>query len=424
MLLSSGRIEGSDLLECYLKAKEHDPQYLSVYYENRAQQILPKQSRSQLLPQVQGSYSSNYYDYTEAPDVYNDYRGDRLLVSLRQTVFNIPRLIDLDQNKLRARSGDLKLLDAKNSLMLKVSEAYFKHLYAIDLLEVLLEEEKTLVENLKTIGFLVTAGEGTLVDLNDAEARKAEIDFRVIEARNQTELTRHELERLRGEKLDSVAALSESVPITGPFPESIDEWVKEVKEKNPLVRYYAMYADIAKDEVKKQKAQHLPTLDLVGQYNKSDTTDYVKTPNTAYYSGGIQVSIPLWSSGYTSYKVQEFRERHTQSIKDYEKVLSDTIQNLRNSFLGVRSSILKVKSAQAYLNASQTALTSTRMGYRSGVRTVVDVLNATSSFYKAKGELLQVRIDYVIQKLRLLYWNGGIDESSLAEINQYLIGRQ
>jgi outer membrane protein TolC len=84
----------------------------------------------------------------------------------------------------------------------------------------------------------------------------------------------------------------------------------------------------------------------------------------------------------------------------------------------------KVKSAQAYLNASQTALASTRIGYKAGVRTIVDLLNATSSFYKAKGDLLQVRIDYVIQKLKLLYWNGGIDESSIAEVNSCLIGRQ
>ena len=64
------------------------------------------------------------------------------------------------------------------------------------------------------------------------------------------------------------------------------------------------------------------------------------------------------------------------------------------------------------------------MGYQSGVRTIVDLLNATSSLYKAKGDLLQVRIDYVIQKLKLLYWSGGIDESAIAETNEYLIGRQ
>jgi outer membrane protein len=134
--------------------------------------------------------------------------------------------------------------------------------------------------------------------------------------------------------------------------------------------------------------------------------------------------MPLWTSGYTSYKVQEYTERHAQAVKDYERALSDAIQNLRSAFLGVHSSISKVKSAQAYLNASQTALTSTRMGYQSGVRTIVDLLNATSNLYKVRGDLLQVRIDYVIQKLRLHYWNGGIDENSISEINGYLIGKQ
>ena len=176
--------------------------------------------------------------------------------------------------------------------------------------------------------------------------------------------------------------------------------------------------------VRKQKAQHLPTLDLVGIYNKSNTTDYVKTPNTTYFAGGIQVSMPLWSSGYTTFKVQEFRERHAQAVKDYERALSDATQSMRTSFLGVHSSMSRIKSAQAYLNASETALTSTRMGFKAGVRTIVDLLNATSNVYKAKGDLLQVRIDYVVQKLKLLYWNGRIDENAIAEVNGYLAGRQ
>jgi outer membrane protein len=424
VLLSAGKLEGFDLLECYLKAKQHDPQYLSVYHEFRAQQTLPKQSRSLLLPQVQASYGSTKYDFTDAPDTYKDYWGDRFSVSLRQTIYSRAKSIDLDQNKLRALSGELKLLDTKNGLMVRVSEAYFKHLYAIAYLKVLLEEEKATAENLKMIGLLSDAGETTLADVHDAEARKAEVDFRIVDSRNQAEITKYELERLVGEDIDSIASLSEDIAIVGPSPENIDHWIGGVRERNPVVRYYALASDIMKDELKKQKAQHLPTVDLVGFYNRTNTNDYVKTSTTTYYAGGVQISMPLWTSGNMSYKTEEFREKHAQAVKDYERALSDAIQSLRNSFLGVHSSISKAKSAQAYLNASQTALTSTKIGYQSGVRTIVDLLNATSSLYKAKGDLLQVRIDYVMQKLRLLYWNGGIDESSISEINGYLTGKE
>lgn len=425
LLLSGEKLEGSDLLECYHKAKEHDPQYLSVYHEYKAQQTLPRQSWSQLLPQVYGSYGSTNFDFTEAPETYTNYKGDRLNITLRQPIFNLAKFIDVGQNKLRASSGELKFLDTKNNLMIRVSEAYFRHLHATEYLEVLLEEEKATTENLKMIRLLFGAGETTLVDLHDAEARKSEVDFRLIDARNRTEITRHELERLIGGKIGPIAHLSEDIAISSPSPENIEDWVKEVKDKNPVVRYYALSSDIMKAELRKQKAQYLPTFELVGSYSKSNTTaEYVKTDTTAYYAGGFQISMPLFTGGYIYYKVQEVSERHAQAVKDYEKALSDAIQNVRNSFLGVHSSISKVKSAQAYLNASQTVLISTKIGYQSGVRTIVDLLNATTSFYKAKGELLQVRIDYVIQKLKLFYWNGRIDENSIAEINKYLVGRQ
>jgi outer membrane protein TolC len=306
--LSGGRSEGFDLLECYYKAKNHDPLYLSIYHEYRAQQTLPKQSWSQLLPQIQGSYGSTNYDFREAPTTYTDYRGNRLSLSARQTVFNLAKFIDLDQNKLRALSGESKLLDAKNYLMIRVSEAYFKHLHAVEYVKVLQEEEKSTAENLNMVRRLSQAGESTLVDLHDAEARKAEVDFRVIEARNEAEMTRQELERLIGEKVGSIAFLSEDIAIVGPSPENIKDWIAEVKEKNPIVRYYALASDIMKDEIKKQRAQHLPTVDLVGYYNKTNTNDYVRTANISYYAGGFQISMPLWMRAGISFKVREVRE--------------------------------------------------------------------------------------------------------------------
>jgi outer membrane protein len=414
--------EASDLLDCFLKAKEYDPQYRAVYHQYKAEQTLPKQSWAQLLPQVQGSYSSMNYDYTKAPELYQDYRGESLNITLRQPLFSATKLLDLKQNKARALSGELRLLDAKNTLMIKVAEAYFKHLHAIDTLKVLQEEEKATAENLRMVKLLSHAGEASLVDLHDAEARKAEVDFRAVDATNTAEITRQELERLVGEKIDSVASLSEDIAIARPSPENIQDWIEGVKEKNPIVKYYALTSDIAKDELRKQKAQRLPTLDLVGLYSDRNTNNDTETAKTRYYAGGFQISMPLWTSGYLSYRAQEFTERHAQATKEYERVLSDTIQNLRSSFLGVHASLAKVKSAQAYVTASQTALASTKMGYQSGVRTVVDLLNATSSLYKAKADLLQVRIDYFVEKLRLLYWNGRIDEDSLGEINGYLAG--
>lgn len=424
LALAWGQAWGVDLVDSFRKASKHDPAYLAASHEAMAQKALPKQSRSQLLPQIQGSYSYNTYDYREAPESYENYSGENFNINLRQPVFNAMKFVDLGQNKLRALSGELKLLDIRNNLMIRVSEAYFRHLHARDYLEQLGEEQKALEENLKMITKLSRAGEATLVDLHDAEARKAEVDFRVIEGSNQVEITRQDLERLLGERVDTIASLSDNLDTTSPPSESMDDWIRDVKEKNPAVRYYAMGADIARYEMRKQQAQRLPSVDFVGFFTNRNTNNDVQSPRLSYFGAGIQASMPLWTSGTITYKVQEYRERHAQSLKEYERVLSDALQAARAAFLGVRSSSSKVTSARAYLNASQTALASTKMGYQSGVRTAVDLLNATSSLYKAKAELLQVRIDYVMQKLKLLYWNGTLNEGSLAEINNYLIGRQ
>ncbi len=81
-------------------------------------QTLPNQALSLLFPQVSSHFSATKYDFKEAPYHYVNYLGTNANITLRQTIFNADRFIELHQNKQRATASDFKFTDATNNLIL------------------------------------------------------------------------------------------------------------------------------------------------------------------------------------------------------------------------------------------------------------------------------------------------------------------
>ena len=55
-----------------------------------------------------------------------------------------------------------------------------------------------------------------------------------------------------------------------------------------------------------------------------------------------------------------------------------------------------------------------------GTRTIVDVLNATTTLYDAKQKLSNARYEYLINQLNIEYARGTLNENDLIQLNNTL----
>ena len=60
------------------------------------------------------------------------------------------------------------------------------------------------------------------------------------------------------------------------------------------------------------------------------------------------------------------------------------------------------------------------LGYESGVRTGVDVLNSQRELYRTKRDLSQARYSWLVGRLRLKAATATLNDNDLAEINSLL----
>lgn len=409
-----------DLFEAYMKAKQNDPEYLSALYEHRATLTLPEQAVSRVLPQLSFFYSVSNYRFVEDRGVYNDYSAEQGVLSFRQTIFDLPSFIEISQSDKRTKASEAKLINAELNLIRRVSDAYFEYIYAEEFLRVLREEKKAFEQQLTLAKRLFEAGESSLTDVHDAEARYYDVLFRETEAERNLHVKRRNLERLIGEEPKQVLSLQRKLIFENLVPPDVKGWSEIVRNENPYVRFFALQREIAEDELRKQKAQWLPNLSIFSSFTRTNTRDYLEVKPLSYVTVGVQINWNILSGGYYDAKTKEARERLNQAQKDYEKALSDMIQGVVDSFFSVKSSQASILSTESLVRANELALESTKKGFAAGIRTFVDILNAEANLYKAKLNFVKSNHDYVKSLINLYFYSGVLSEEHIRKINSWL----
>ncbi len=91
------------------------------------------------------------------------------------------------------------------------------------------------------------------------------------------------------------------------------------------------------------------------------------------------------------------------------------VQTVRSSFNNVNASISSINAYKQAVVSAQSSLDAMEAGYSVGTRTIVDVLDATTTLYNAKQQLSNARYNYLINELNI--------KSALGTLNEQGSGR-
>jgi outer membrane protein len=202
----------------------------------------------------------------------------------------------------------------------------------------------------------------------------------------------------------------------------------QVAEQNSLVIALQQQAlEIATQEVERQNAGHLPTLDALAGYNNNysngTTTGLGNGSDITIATIGLQLQIPIYQGGLVSSKVREAVANKQKAQDDLEAAKRQADLDTRSAYLNLASSVAQIKAYEQALNSSQSQLDSTNLGYEVGVRTSVDVLNAQQQYTLALRDLAQARLVYLLSKVRLSSLVGDDANASVEQVNGSLSNR-
>ncbi|WP_211472370.1 TolC family outer membrane protein [Collimonas humicola] len=406
-----------DLVQTYQQALANDPVYTSARYALSAGNEASVQGRAALLPVVGfgGNYSRSGQSWNTITNNYS--------LQLTQPLFRPAYWQQYQESKLSVAASEVRFAQAQQDLILRVSQAYFDTLTAQDVLAFLQAQKSAIAEQLASAKRNFEVGTATITDTNEAQASYDLVIAQEIAATNNLEVARNVLQQIIGKPPAPLATLRPGVQLSAPQPAAIETWVSSAEDQNFGVIGQQIALDTAKYDIKKARAGHLPTVDLIASRAHADVSGsdipFNNVSQTAN-SIGVQWTIPLYAGGAVNSSVRQAVALEDKARSDLENARRTAALNARQAYLGVSSGLAQVKAYEAAEISSQSSLDSNRLGYQVGVRINIDVLNAQQQLFSTRRDLAKARYDTLMNSLKLKSAVGTLKEEDLQQINVLL----
>ena len=420
--LFSLNAHAADLVQVYKQALSNDATYASARAALSAGQERTTQGRALLLPTV-GLSGTNMKNDGDATDRIKNLSGDTenysstMQLQLTQPLFRWANWESYQQSKLSTAAAEAVFAQAQQDVILRVSQAYFDVLTAQDNLTATQAQKAATTEQLASAKRNFEVGTQTITDTHEAQAAYDLVVAQEFAAQNDLEVKRTALQQIIGQAPGVLAPLRTGVTITSPQPATLEPWVSAAEEQNYGVTGAKLNVEIAKREISKQRAGHMPTVDLVAQKSRNSVTGVSLNNNNAI---GVTWNVPIFSGFAVTSKVRESIALEDKARNDLEASRRQAAQTARQAFLGVNSGLAQVKALEAAEVSSKSALESNKLGYQVGVRINIDVLNAQRQLYTTQKDLSKARYDTIMNGLRLKSAAGSLKEEDLEPINALL----
>ena len=413
----------ADILTVYRDAQVSDPAYQAARAQYQALTERLPQARAGILPVITGTLSTfrNYVSRDGVGD--RDYTTSTGALTLVQPVLRIQNWIAISQAQKIILQAEANLGSSQQDLGLRVAQAYFDVLLAQDNVALSGAQKSAISEQLAQAKRNFEVGTATIVDTLEAQARYDQAVAKEIFDRNDLEVKRRALAQLLGKVPDGLTPLRDPLVLEPPSPENIEEWVRVANDTSFAVRSARAALEVAREEVERVRAGHLPTVDLSASTARSrDPLSGIPpvSPTADAASIGLTLSVPIFSGGLTQSRVREavaLRDRAAQELENAERAVAQTV---RSHFLNVTSGIAQVRALEQALASTQSQLDSTILGRDVGVRTSVDVLNAQQQVFQTRRDLQQARYNYLVNRLRLKAAIGQLAEADFETVNRAL----
>ncbi|UAY94422.1 TolC family outer membrane protein [Dickeya dadantii] len=425
--LSCGSAQAMGLLDAWELALRNDAQLRAAGFERDAGQEEVAIGRAGLLPSLQYTYGANYShskvtqrDRTLNNTTKRDYDNYVSTLTLRQPLLDYAAWARYQQGVTRKLMADQRFRDRSQDLMVRLYQSWSEALLAQEKLMLLDAQRRAYQEQLALNRRLLAAGEGTQTDLRETEARYTVTEAQRIEQEDTLDAAMTDLENMMGSTLqiqDLSPLALDTLPDNVTENRSLSQWRELTVRHNAKLAVQRENVDYSRYEIERNRAGHLPTLDLVASTRNSlSESEYNYNQKYDTQTVGLQVRVPLYSGGAVSASMRQAAAEYQQSQAELDNQTRQTFAELRRQFNLCTNGAAKIRAWQMSVTAAEEAIRATRQSVAGGERINLDVLMAEQEWYNARRELTEVKYRWLQAWLNLRYTAGTLNEQDMMQL--------
>lgn len=425
------------ILESYFLALEKDPTFRAAIKAKESGNENINIGRAELLPKLSINYHNSPYNWqtktfpqstadghvseVSRKQLYRSYSGS---ITLTQSIFDHEAYALYKAGAMQALMSDeqyrVKLLD----LAVRVVNAYVEVAYAKDKIALAEAQKNAFQEQLVMNKRLMTAGEGSITDISETQARHSLAQVQVLEAHDELDAAQRELEAIIGvhlDQLDELQVLRTDKFLVAPMvPARFESWRTLALENNPVLAAARHGIVVAKYNVEQKRAGFMPRVQLYASHSQNDSGSD-NTVNQKYDTNsiGLQISVPIYSGGSVLASTRQASADYGQAMYNLDAQTKAIINDLHkhyNRCIGITS---RVGAYELAVKSAELQVTATRKSVLVGQRVNVDVLNAELQWYRAQIDLALAKYTYIKSRVALLNGAGTLNEKDIKQVADY-----
>ena len=347
----------------------------------------------------------------------------RASIGVQQAWISPEREAQSKQLELSAQIAQTQWQQAQQTLITRTAQRYFDVMGAEQTFSVLQRQQKAMQQAASEIIKRQSLGDASLMDVQEANARLSEIRAHVLTQENNLATKKVAYRQLTGQEPTQLLSIA-NINLTPKNLADPNTWVQRAKQQSPSLQMMNLQQAIQGQEAKRIKAGNALTVDWVAQAQLDRLSGqgmYGSASNQmAQYMVGIQLKAPLSKDGMLEAREREALKQVEKLRYDQEAVEQQIEQQVRDAWQSLSTAQARLQALSQSEQASKARLNLTRQAHRTGARTTNDLLGAEHDAAQAELAVLQLRIQTVIDQLRLSAASGELGEVQLRQVNAFL----
>jgi outer membrane protein len=192
--------------------------------------------------------------------------------------------------------------------------------------------------------------------------------------------------------------------------------IEKAKENNAELKSMNALVVSSEANVKRVGRQGLPSLSLVGGFNRNYLFSQGSNFNVQYGYVGAQLSIPLFTGFGNLYESQAAEKDYEATLAKKEMLEQKIILEVISSYQECKNSLEMITFTNEFVKTATQSESVARERYKLGVGNLIDLISSQNYLSSAKEKQIEAKYGWLISRSRFLRAIGSLEQNSSSEL--------
>lgn len=403
--------QAQSITQALTAAYEHAPDLQSALLSAKSSAESIAQAKAGLRPTIGASLAGKASSTLTGGSWTSPTTSLTTGVSLSQTIYdNNKTNAEIEAARAGAEAAEYQIRNTEQNVLLQVVQAYMAVLSGHQLVALRQENINFYQAQLKSAQDRLNVGEGTRIDVAQAEARLAQGQASYRSAVSTLETSQATFERYVGSKPRSLSAAHNYSKL---IPRTLDQAISEAEIGHPAILMAKASIRAAQAGSDAAKSAFGPTATVNGAVGTSWSQTGGASTGAITGSVGFNITVPIYAGGALGASVRKANIQQVKSEVDAMSAYDQVREAVISAWAGIQSADAQIQAANSAVSAGDTVLNGVIQERDLGTRTTLDVLNSQAELTSAKEGLINASSGKVIATFSLLAAMGRLTAQDL-----------